>query len=55
MVKLLYLTPCFCRPKRYVATTPTIDAAKVDGEENVNEDESGKQAKSKTTGVETVV
>ena len=55
MAKALSLTLCFRRPKRFIATTPSIDAAKVDGEEIVAIDASGKQANSKTRDVETVV
>lgn len=45
----------FFRPKRSIATTPTIDAAKVDGEETVAIDSGTKQANSKTADVENAV
>lgn len=48
------LTRYLLRPKRLIATTPTIEAAKVDGEETVTIDASGKQSNSKTTDVENV-
>ncbi|POS69989.1 major facilitator superfamily transporter [Diaporthe helianthi] len=44
VVDLKYLLP-----KRFIATTPAIDAAKLDGEEDVVADTTGKQANSKTT------
>lgn len=41
-------------PKRSIASIPTIDAAKVDGEETVVIDAGSKQSKSKATDVENV-
>ncbi|KAI3392023.1 hypothetical protein diail_6350 [Diaporthe ilicicola] len=44
----------YLMPKRLAATTPIIDAAKVDGEEGVAVDANGKSSSTKTTAAETL-